>query len=113
MTLFLAATAEPSAMDAFFEWARIEGTWGMAIVIFGLVLSEIINRVYAALLGMVGSLGLYMLIFEKPELHEVMGHVEWGTILLLFCTPSETGTRNLLIPRAADQEITSSHLAQV
>jgi len=83
------------------------------IVIFGLVLSEIINRVYAALLGMVASLGLYMLIFEKPELHEVMGHVEWGTILLLFCTPSETGTRNLLIPRAADQEITSSHLAQV
>lgn len=37
MMLPLASAAEPSAMDAFLDWARIEGTWGMAIVIFGLV----------------------------------------------------------------------------
>jgi hypothetical protein len=64
--------------------ARVILAGVLFLLTFGLILSEIINRVYAALCGVCLGLGLHMLVYEKPELQYVMQHVDWGTLILLF-----------------------------
>lgn len=64
--------------------ARVILAGVLFLITFGLILSEVINRVYAALVGVFLGLGLHMLVHEKPELQAVMHHVDWGTLILLF-----------------------------
>lgn len=55
------------------------------LLIFGLILSEVINRVFSTMVGVVLCLGLNSLVYnESMEMSHVMEHVDWGTLILLF-----------------------------
>lgn len=91
--------------------ARVILAGVLFLLTFGLILSEVINRVYAALCGVCLGLGLHMLVHEKPELQEIMHHVDWGTLVLLFAmminvhvsqpSPAQRDTHGTVAPEPA------------
>lgn len=55
------------------------------LLIFGLILSEVINRVYSTMVGAILVVGLNSLVYDhQQELQVVLGHVDWPTLVLLF-----------------------------
>lgn len=75
---------EVTQLNAFGRW-RVLFAGLLFILIFILVLSEVINRVYSTMAGAILVTGLNTLVYgHAAELSDAFGHVDWATLLLLF-----------------------------
>merc|ERR1719359_2306075 len=54
------------------------------IITFASIVAEVIHRSYSAAIGASLVLCVLAAIQETPELHNVTGMIEWGTLMLLF-----------------------------
>jgi hypothetical protein len=75
---------EVTQLNAFGSW-RVLFAGLLFLLIFFLVLSEVINRVYSTMAGAILVTGLNTLVYgHAAELGDAFGHVDWATLLLLF-----------------------------